>query len=214
MTLLRLLALGIVLGAMPLRAQEPRDTTGPPVIRGIVIDRRDIFEPDEVRESSLARFGNAIHTTTRRRVIERELLFAPGERFDSAKVAETARNLRALGIFRRVLIDSIHTDSGTVLRVTTKDGWSTRPQVDFSSTGGQTSWALGLQELNLFGNAAFGAISFADTPDRTALTLSYYQPRLIANRIYVSAGYQHRSDGRAFSGGVGQPFFSYASRSA
>ena len=91
-----------------------------------------------MRESSLARFGNAIHTTTRRRVIERELLFAPGERFDSAKVAETARNLRALGIFRRVLIDSIHTDSGTVLRVTTKDGWSTRPQVDFSSTGGQT----------------------------------------------------------------------------
>ena len=213
MTLRRLAALGVLLlGAAPLCAQQRADSTAPPVIRGVIIDRRDIFEPEETRASSLARFGNAIHTTTRRRVIERELLFAPGEPFDSAKVAETARNLRALGIFRRVLIDSIHTDSGTVLRVTTKDGWSTRPQFDFNSTGGQTAWAVGLQELNLFGNAAVGAISYANTPDRTAVTLSFYQPRLIANRVYVSAGYQHRSDGRSFSAGVGQPFFSYAAR--
>jgi hypothetical protein len=210
----RLAALGLLLGAAPVAAQTPADSAPPPIIRGVIIDRQDVFEPEEARASSLARFGNAIHSTTRRRVVERELLFAAGQPFDSAKVAETARNLRALGIFRRVLIDSLHTDSGTVLRVTTKDGWSTRPQFDFNSTGGQTAWSVGLQELNLFGNAAFAAINFADTPDRTALTLSFYQPRLIANRVYVSAGYQDRSDGRSFSAGVGQPFFSYASRSA
>ena len=116
MTPLRAAALGLLLGAAPLRAQAPADTAPRPIIRGVIIDRQDIFDADEARASSLARFGNAIHTTTRRRVIERELLFQPGEPFDSAKVAETARNLRALGIFRRVLIDSIHTDSGTVLR--------------------------------------------------------------------------------------------------
>lgn len=214
MTLFRLAALGLLLGAAPLRAQQQADSAAPPIIRAVIIDRRDVFEPDEAEASSLARFGNAIHATTRRRVVERELLFAPGERFDSGRVAETARNLRALGIFRRVLIDSVHTDSGTVVRVTTKDGWSTRPQFDFSSTGGQTAWAVGLQELNLLGNAAVGAISYADTPDRTALTLSFYQPRLVANRVYVSAGYQHRSDGRSVSAGVGQPFFSYASPAA
>ncbi len=172
MRALQAAALGLLLGAPPLRAQAPADTAPRPIIRGVIIDRQDIFDADEARESALARFGNAIHTTTRRRVIERELLFQPGEPFDSARVAETARNLRALGIFRRVLIDSIHTDSGTVLRVTTKDGWSTRPQLDFTSTGGQTAWSVGIQELNLLGNAALGAISYADTPDRTALTLS------------------------------------------
>ena len=214
MTPLRAAALGLLLGAAPLRAQAPADTVPRPIIRGVIIDRQDIFDADEARASSLARFGNAIHTITRRRVIERELLFHQGEPFDSAKVAETARNLRALGIFRRVLIDSIHTDSGTVLRVTTKDGWSTRPQLDFTSTGGQTAWSVGIQELNLLGNAALGGISYADTPDRTALTLSYYQPRAVANRVYVSAGYQHRSDGRSLSAGIGQPFFSYASRAS
>lgn len=214
MTGLRAAALGLLLGAAPLHAQAPADTTSRPIIRGVIIERQDIFDADEARASSLARFGNAIHTTTRRRVIERELLFHPGETYDSAKVAETARNLRALGVFRRVLIDSIHTDSGTVLRVTTKDGWSTRPEFDFTSTGGQTSWAVGIQERNLLGNAALGAISYADTPDRTALTLSYYQPRAFANRVYVTGGYQHRSDGRSWSAGAGQPFFSYAARVA
>ena len=34
--------------------------------------------------------------------IRRELLFRPGEPYDSARVAESERNLRALGIFRRV----------------------------------------------------------------------------------------------------------------
>lgn len=214
MTAARRAALWLLLGAAPVRAQVPTDSAPPPVIRGVIIDRQDIFEPDEARASSLARFGNAIHSTTRRRVIQRELLFAPGQPFDSARVAETARNLRALGIFRRVLIDSIHTDSGTVLRVTTKDGWSTRPQLDFSSTGGQTAWSVGIQELNLLGNAAFAALSYAHTPDRNALTLSFYQPRAVANRVYVTAGYQYRTDGRSFTAGVGQPFFSYASRAA
>jgi len=210
----RLAALGLLLGAVPLCAQSRPDSMPRPVIRAVVIDARDIFEPEEAKASSLIRFANSIHSTTRRSVIERELLFGAGEPFDSAKVAETARNLRALGIFRRVIIDSIHTDSGTVLRVTTKDGWSTRPQLDFASTGGQTAWAVGLEELNLFGRATYAAINFRDDPDRTALTLLFRQPRLIANRIYVSAGYQHRSDGRSVSLGTGLPFLNLSSRAA
>ena len=108
MTIRRLTALGLLLGAAPLCAQSPRDSapsdSAPPIIRGVVIDRRDIFEPEEAAASSTIRFLNSIHTTTRRRVVARELLFKPGEPFDSAKVAETARNLRALGIFRRIII--------------------------------------------------------------------------------------------------------------
>jgi len=210
----RLAALGMLLGAAPLRAQSRADSIPTPAVRGIVIDPRDIFEPEEAKASSLVRFMNRIHTTTRRRVIARELLFKPGDPFDSAKVAETARNLRALGIFRRVIIDSVHTDSGTVLRVITKDGWSTRPQFDFSSTAGQTAWGIGLEELNLFGNATYAAINYAKNPDRSALTLQFRQPRLIADRIYVTASYQHRSDGRSLSGGIGLPFLSLASPAA
>src|SRR6185369_14140814 len=110
-------ALGLLLGAVPLCAQSPPDSARSPVIRGGVVEPRDIFDPEETKASSLVRFMNSVHATTRRGVVERELLFKVGERFDSAKVDETARNLRALGVFRRVIIDSVHTDSGTVLRV-------------------------------------------------------------------------------------------------
>ena len=101
-----------------------------------------------------------------------------------------------------------------MLRVTTKDGWSTRPQLDFNSTGGQTAWGIGLEEFNLFGKATYAAVNYTDNPDRTALTLLFRQPRLIANRIYATAGYQHRSDGRSVSIGTGLPFLNLASRAA
>jgi len=40
---------------------------------------------------------------------------------------------------------------------------------------------IGLEELNLFGNATYAAINYAKNPDRSALTLQFRQPRLIAD---------------------------------
>jgi hypothetical protein len=209
----RLLAAAVLLGS-PLNAQTradgPSDSSN--IVRGVLIERHGIFDPSE-EASWWARAGNALHVTTRRRIVDREVLFRAGEPFDSARVAETARNLRALGVFRRVLIDSMRTDSGLVLRVTTKDGWSIRPTIDFSRVGSQTAFAIGLEELNLFGNAAYGSLTYSDHPDRTALTAVFRQPRLIANKVFLQVGVQDRSDGRSLSFGMGQPFLSLASRS-
>jgi hypothetical protein len=198
-----------VVGGVPLAAQAPMDTAM--VVRGVIVQRHGIFEAGE-EAAWWVRVVNALHVTTRRRIVEREILFRAGEPFDSSRIAETARNLRALGVFRRVLIDSIRTDSGLVLRVTTKDGWSIRPTVDLSKVGSQTAWALGLEELNLFGNAAFGSLTYSDHPDRTAITAVFRQPRLFANKVYLQAGVQDRSDGRSLSFGMGQPFLTLSSR--
>lgn len=215
------LAAACALAPRAAHAQEPtRDSThadapapdSTRIIRGIEIERHGVFEPGEA-QNWLIRAGNALHATTRRHIVERELLVRPGEPLDSARLAETARNLRALGIFRRVLIDSVRTDSGLVIRVVTKDGWSTHPKFDFSTAGGQTAYSIGVEEVNLFGNAAYGALSFADNPDRSTVTALFRQPRLFASRIYLQAGVQARSDGRSLSLGVGQPFLSYSARS-
>ncbi len=212
----RALGLAVVLaGPLGAQTQVPADTTvrdTSMIVRGVVVERHGIFDPRE-EVTWWARLGNALHVTTRRRVVEREILFRTGEPFDSARIQETARNLRALGVFRRVLIDSMRTDSGLVLRVNTKDGWSTRPTIDFSNVGSQTAWALGLEELNLFGNAAYGSLTYSDHPDRTSLTAIFRQPRLFANKVFLQVGIQDRSDGRSLSFGMGQPFLSLASRS-
>jgi hypothetical protein len=204
---------------LPLRlaAQAPVDSVQPTAssaegdtLRGVELDRRDIFDPDE--RGWIARVANALHIQTRAATIRRELLFRPGEPFDSARVAESERNLRALGIFRRVKIDTVRTDSGLVVRVLTKDGWSTKADWRFRSTGGEVAFTIGLVEDNLLGTASSAAVRYRKTPDRTSVTLGFRRPRLFAGTVGLGALYEDRSDGRVGALSLEQPFFALTSR--
>ena len=151
------------------------------VIHRVQLIRRDIFDPNE--RSWVARLGNKLHFQTRAPVIRREVLLRPGQVYDSALVAESERNLRAMGIFRRVQIDSVRTDSGLVLRVTTKDGWSTQLDWRFRSTGGEVAFTLGMVETNLLGTASSAAIRYRNDPDRNSIALGFRRRRLFAGTI-------------------------------
>jgi surface antigen-like variable number repeat protein len=204
--------------ALPFRlaAQVPADSAGPArasggdTLRAVELDRRDIFDPDE--HGWIARVGNALHIQTRAATIRRELLFRPGQPYDSARVAESERNLRALGVFRRVRIDTVRTDSGLVARVVTKDGWSTKADWRFRSSGGEVAYTIGLVEDNLLGTASSAEVRYRKTPDRTSVTLGFRRPRLFAGRVGLAALYEDRSDGRVSALAVEQPFYSLASR--
>jgi hypothetical protein len=203
--------LPFVLGGLALLAPAPvaaQDSL--PRLAGVEIVREDVADSSEA--GLLAEAGNALHWRTREWVVRRELLLDSGSRYDPALAAETARNLRSLGIFRRVLIDTVRTDGGLVLRVLTKDGWSTQPIFDINAAAGQTAFSLGVQEQNLIGLAAYAAVRYRSTPDRTSWYFLYRQPRLIARRINVSAAWDERSDGRSVFGSAGQPFFALSSR--
>lgn len=188
-----------------------RDTA--PQIRGIEIRRYDIFAPSEATNFP-TRAANALHFTTQARVIRRELLFRAGEPYDSAGVAETARNLRYLGIFRLVAIDTVRTDSGLVVRVTTGDGWSTRPLFNIQSTGGSFTPTVGIEELNFLGTATLASIRYRNDPDRSTITTVFRQPRLFAGRVGLSFLYAHLSDGDIGQAQLSKPFFSLSGRSS
>ncbi len=211
---LPLLVVGL---SLPLSAQSPSDSapvsdSTSAVLRGVELERRDIFDPDE--RGWIARVGNALHMETRPSTIRRELLFHQGELYDSARAAESERNLRALGIFRRVHIDTVRTDSGLVARVLTKDGWSTQIDYRFRSAGGQVEFTIGLIENNLFGTASSAAVRYRKTTDRSSVALAFRRPRLFAGRIGLGAQYEDRSDGRLAALVVEQPFFSLTSQHA
>ena len=198
--------LPLLLLVLPLRlAAQAADT-----LRAVELDRRDIFDPEE--RGFVARVGNALHIETRAATIRRELLFRAGEPFDSARVAESERNLRALGVFRRVVIDTVRTDSGLVARVLTKDGWSTKADWRFRSTGGEVAFTIGLVEDNLLGTASSAAVRYRKTPDRSLVTLAFRRPRLFAGSVGLAAVYEDRSDGRVSGLAVEQPFYSLTSR--
>jgi hypothetical protein len=175
------------------------------VIRAIHLERRDIFDPNE--RHWLARLANALHLETRAPTIRRELLFHVGEPYDSARVAESERNLRALGVFRRVQIDSVQTDSGVVMKILTRDGWSTRADWRFRSTGGDVEFTIGLVEDNLLGTASSAAVRYRKTPDRSTVALGFRRPRLFFGRMGLTLGYENRSDGRLNLASLEQPFY-------
>ena len=213
----RFLPLLVLVLPLRLAGQAPVDSAGPgpaastgDTLRAVELDRRDIFDPDE--RGWVARVGNALHIQTRAATIRRELLFHPGEPFDSARVAESERNLRALGVFRRVRIDSVRTDSGLIARVLTKDGWSTKADWRFRSTGGEVAFTIGLVEDNLLGTASSAAVRYRKTPDRSSVTLAFRRPRLFAGAVGLTAAYEDRSDGRLYGLALEQPFYSLNSR--
>lgn len=195
--------------AFALAQGTPPDSTR--IVRAVEIRRHDIFAPFEAT-SFLPRLANGLHFTTREPVVRRELLFRPGEPYDSAKVAETQRNLRGLGIFRGVRIDTVRADSGLVVRVTTADGWSTRPITYFKTVGSTIVPTLGVEELNFLGTAALVSVRYTHDPDRDILTTGFRQPRFFAGRVGLSAQYSHLSDGDLVFAQLSKPFFSLSGR--
>jgi hypothetical protein len=204
-----LACLPAALSAQSAADNGPAPHADPAVIRAIQLERRDIFDPHET--GWLARVANALHFETRAPTVRRELLFRVGELYDSARVAESERNLRALGVFRKVRIDSVHTDSGVVMKVLTKDGWSTRADWRFRSAGGEVEFTIGMVEDNLLGTASSASVRYRKTPDRSSVALGFRRPRLFAGQVGLALGYENRSDGRLNLVALEQPFYSLTS---
>ncbi len=87
-------AVGLVALLLSAAPQQTVDT--------IVVDNRNIFDHANDGPGFVARLANALHVRTRASVIRRTLLVSPGQLYDSARVAESERALRALGVFRFV----------------------------------------------------------------------------------------------------------------
>jgi hypothetical protein len=201
----------LVPGVASSQSAPSHDSTS--IVQAVELRRYDIFAPSEAT-NFFARAANGLHITTRPRVVRRELLFRTGEPYDSARVAETARNLRSLGIFRSVRIDSVRSDSGLLVRVTTGDGWSTRPLFNIQSTGGTFTPTVGIEELNFLGTATLASIRYKSDPDRSTITTVFRQPRLFAGRVGVTFLYAHLSDGDIGQAQLSKPFFSLSQRNS
>jgi hypothetical protein len=195
-------ALLAVLPFRPLAAQT---------VDTITIERRDVFT-GSVARTFYGRLANALHIVTRDAAIRREVLLKPGQPYDSALAAESARNLRRLGVFRQVQVDTTRSDSGVAVHYITDDGWSTKADFRFGSTGNEVTWTVGAYEDNLLGTAAQLAFEHRKTPDRSSNTFLFQRSRLFASAVFFRAEYIDRSDGWRGLGQVGVPWLSIQSR--
>ena len=207
---------GIVLAL--LTARPPDRLTAQsiaPTIDTIIVVNRNVFDLTEADAPGfLARLANRLHTRTRAGVIRGTLLVNPGDRYDSARVAESERALRNLSVFSRVQIDTTRLDGRLALRVATTDGWSTKPQLGYSSAGGDVSWLAGLVEDNLFGTATSLTAVYNRTPDRGIFSLGYVNPHFFSRRVQLLGLYKGKTDGKQGTWLFGVPFYETAARRA
>jgi hypothetical protein len=98
-----------------------------------------------------------------------------------------------------------------IVRVQTADGWSTKPEFRFRSSGDQVLYTLSFREENLFGTASQAGIRYRKTPDRSHVLLDFRRPRLLAGKVGIDLQYDDRSDGLGYFAQVSQPFYSLAS---
>ena len=198
--------------SLPAQVSVPaRDSTARRTVLKIEVVRYDIFDSVDTR-GWYRNLVNGVHMRTQQRVVDRELLLRPGDLLDSARAAETGRNLRRLGVFRDVTVDT--SADGSTMRVVTRDGWSTQPYVGFRSVGRQRLLTVGMLETNFLGLAATLDARYSQDPDRSTARIAFAAPRLFRNRVSSGAFYNRLSDGSSIGAAVEQPFFSLSSRNA
>ncbi|HEX4601209.1 MAG TPA: POTRA domain-containing protein [Gemmatimonadales bacterium] len=183
-------------------AQQPAAT-----LDTIIVLNHSVFDPADHAPGFVARLANALHVTTRASVIRRVLLVNPGDRYDSARVAESERALRLLGVFSRVRIDTTRVHGRLALQVATTDGWSTQPQLSYSTAGGDATWLFGMVEQNLLGTATALTAVHNRTPDRSSFDLGYVNSHFVSRRARLQGLYSDKSDGKRGDWFAGVPFY-------
>jgi hypothetical protein len=193
------------------RSVEAQGTT----IDTVRIVRTDVYTGAEASRYWYAGLANRLHAVTRERVVRREVLVRPGERADSARREETARNLRRLGVFTETRVDTVRLPDGRLaLDVTTHDGWTTRPAVGFRSVGGQALLSASLIETNIAGLGGTLDLRYIDDPDRTTVRSELRLPRIVRDQVTLGASYTGFSDGRSAWLLAEQPWFALSTRDA
>ena len=152
------------------------------LIEKIEIVRLEVFDDrDPVPD-----FFNVFHVTSRDYVVRRELLFSEGQRYESRKIAESARNLRDLRQLSLVLIVPMKGSSPDKVKVlvVTKDIWSLRLNSNFEVTNGElTKLLFQPAEENLFGTHTTIAGLFILEPDTYSLGGIFINRRVVGSRI-------------------------------
>lgn len=185
-------------------ADRPSDRL---TIDTIIVENRNVFDRKDAAPDWVASLANGLHIRTRHWVIRRRLLVNRGDRFDPARMEESERSLRTLGVFRSVRVDTMRSQDGKLaLRAVTSDGWSTQPQASFTSVGGDQTWAIGIVERNFLGTATELALVYGRNPDRTRLDFEFLNQHFIGRRTLLNARFSNLSDGHRGEWRFGLPF--------
>ena len=184
------------------------------VIGRIDIQTGDVFDLEISGESGpVYALANRMHRRTRDHVVRDLLLFASGDRYSRRLLDESARLLRAEGYLADADIEPVRFHDGVVdISVSTRDAWTLQPGVSFGRKGGENSFGLELQELNLLGLGVEFNLKYKSTVDREERSIGWVDRHFLGSRYRAEAGYANNSDGGGWNLAFERPFYALDTR--
>jgi len=134
-------------------------------------------------------FFNVFHSTTKSDVIERELLFNVGDRWNTLTVLESARNIRnyLLVAIGQIIPVQGHNRNSVIALVVTKDLWSLRTNFNFSYVGSTLQQlSVQLTEENIAGRMKQASVLFGMDLDTRQIGEQAADPRIWGSRIAIN----------------------------
>lgn len=143
----------------------------------------DIREGPKVFVERIEIIGN---TRTRDEVIRREMRLSEGDAFNTAKIRESRRRIRALNFFDKVEITNIpgSAPDRTIVRVLVKEKSTGQFSLGagFSSADGAVG-TVGLRERNFMGRGQNVGINFSISQRSQTIDLSFTEPYLFGRKL-------------------------------
>lgn len=194
--------------------QAPVEIPPGSVIGEVHVAPQDLFDPEKPGENRwFFRLANKLHRTTRPKVIERQLLFRPGDVFSPELVEESARLLRSNDFLYDVDIQPVLRQDGKVdVQVETRDLWSLEGGISFSRAGGSNNTTFSVEDTNLLGTGKELSVSRIGTVDRISNLVRYRDPNLFGGRGRLLLSWADNSDGGRKRFELERPFYSLSTR--
>jgi hypothetical protein len=184
------------------------------VIGAIVLEKEDVFDLSNPKENNaLYRLANKLHIMTKDSVIEKQLLFKPGDLYSKRLADETARILRSNRYFYDASITpKIRQDGAVDLHISTRDVWTLKPGFSYSRSGGENKSSVSLEEQNLIGGGQKVAFSRSSDVDRDSTSFEFRDRHMGHNWMSVHLNVADNSDGKSHFISVARPFYALDTR--
>lgn len=174
----------------------------------------DVFDTSNPKENKwVYRTINFLHVKTKQRVIEKELLFKPGDLFSTRLMQETERLLRAKSFLYDAEVRAVKSSENRMdIEVSTHDAWTFTGGVNYNRSGGENRSSFDIEEKNLFGLGKSLKVRRSIEEDRTGNLIEYTDPSLGRYHMRLNLNFTNNSDGQKTGLDVTRPFFSLDSR--
>ncbi len=183
-------------------------------INSITFTAENVFDLSKKNTFWLHRFANYTHIITKESVLNDDLLFQTGSQLHLSELAEPERLLRSRRYIREAEVRITHFCAETnsvIVNVATWDNWSLLPTIDFSSEGGRSKSAFGIEEDNFLGTGNRLNLEYKSDSERTELGFLFLSPNMFGSFWNSSLGYSNNSDGNNYQLSINRPFYRLSS---